>query len=235
MRSLRLLAPFAALVASLALTAPVLAGGVAVVIPDDTGGAGVTAGDETTIGFELLQHGVSPVDFGVTTVVVTDLASGESFRIEATPGGGKTGHFEAPFVYPRGGWWTWHVEHQDLLVQSQPTVVGIFGAQGEPPSFSPREGAGTPAELVAQQLAQAKADNVALTAKVAELSASGAASAERVAATEGRPPLAVTIIGIVAAALAGLGLGFGTSVLAKRSTRPSPVREIAVALPADAD
>jgi hypothetical protein len=231
----RSLALLFALVALLALGAPVLAGGVAVVIPDEDGGVAVSAGDDATIGFTFLQHGVTPVDFGTTTVVVTDIASGESFRIVAQPVSGEAGKFEAAFTYPRAGWWTWHVEHQELLVQSQPTIVGIFGADGQIPGFYPEGRAMSPSDLVAQNLEQVRLERDALEAELAQVTAAAAANADRVAASEGRVPLAVTVVGIVAAALAGLGIGFGVSRLGDRPRRASAVREISVATLADAD
>src|SRR4051812_50071802 len=91
-----------ALLLLLFVAAPVAAGGMAIVIPTETGGRAVTAGKATTVSFQLLQHGVTPVDFGVTTVVFTDTASGETFQERATPTG-EAGGVAPPVTPPQGG------------------------------------------------------------------------------------------------------------------------------------
>src|SRR3954471_676145 len=113
-----------ALLLLLFVAAPVSAGGMAIVVPTETGGRAVTAGEATTVSFQLLQHGVTPVDFGVTTVVFTDTARGESFQAIAAPTD-RPGWFDASFTYPKGGYWAWHVDHDGLGIESAPTIVGV--------------------------------------------------------------------------------------------------------------
>src|SRR3954453_10440392 len=128
-------APLALLLLTV-VAVPVSAGGVAVVIPAETGGRAVTAGEATTVSFQLLQHGVTPVDFGVTTVVFTDTASGESFQAIAAPTD-RPGGFDASFTYPKGGYWAWHVDHDGLGIESAPTIVGVFERDGTMPAYWP--------------------------------------------------------------------------------------------------
>ena len=118
------------------VAAPASAGGVAIVIPAETGGRAITAGEATTLTFQLLQHGVTPVDFGVTTVVFTDTASGETFGATTRPTD-RAGWYEASFTYPKGGYWAWHVDHDGLAIESAPVVVGVFEQDGTMPAYWP--------------------------------------------------------------------------------------------------
>jgi hypothetical protein len=234
MRHLRsAVAPLAALLLLLILAAPVAAGGVAVVIPAETGGRATTAGDPTTLSFQLLQHGVTPVDFGVTTVVFTDTASGESFQATATPTA-KAGWFEASFTYPKGGYWAWHVDHDGLAIESAPVVVGVFETDGTMPAYWPGERSDEASFRMAAQLGNIRAERDRLQAQLDELQASTATSANALAAAESRPTMPAFVTGLLGAAIVGLLGGVALTLVAVRPRAPR-VRELGVPAPAESD
>jgi hypothetical protein len=74
--------------------------------PNEPGGPN----QPVTIGFTLLQHGVTRVDWGNTQVVLTNEATGESVAFAAQPQG-ATGHWVAEISIPAEGTWTYEVRH----------------------------------------------------------------------------------------------------------------------------
>jgi hypothetical protein len=125
MRRRLALAAFSASILTLMLTATAVAGGWANAVmdapPDDP--AGPT--EPVTLGFTLLQHGETPVDWGVAQVVLTHDETGEEIVARATPDG-AAGHWTVEVVLPADGSWTYQVRH-DLeisLVRAQPITVG---------------------------------------------------------------------------------------------------------------
>jgi hypothetical protein len=226
------IAPLALLLLGLVAT-PVAAGGVAVVIPVDTGGVSVTAGKVTTVGFQLLQHGVTPVDFGVTSVVFVDTATGERFAETAKPID-KEGRFEATFTYPRGGFWTWHVEHDGLGIESAPVTVGVFESDGTMPAFWP----GAPQDAATFGM-QTKIDDLTrerdgLRRQLDDLRAAGATSATALAAAQDRPTMPAFVLSVLGAVIVGILAGVGLTLVTGRSRVPQ-VRELSVGAPAEAD
>jgi hypothetical protein len=113
----------AALTLLLATTA--FAGGWANAIadtpPDDPGGPN----QPITIGFTLLQHGVTPVDWGTTLVVFTNEASGRSVTVSAEPQGAK-GHWAAEVTLPANGTWSTQIRHDLEIVMTgfEPIIIG---------------------------------------------------------------------------------------------------------------
>ena len=225
-------APLALLLVAL-VAAPVSAGGVAIVVPAETGGRAVTAGDATTVSFQLLQHSVTPVDFGVATVVFTDTASGESFQATATPTG-KVGWFEASFTYPKGGYWAWHVDHDGLAIESAPIVVGVFERDGTMPAYWPGARSDEATFGMATQLENLRTERDGLKGQLDQLRASSATSADALAAAESRPTMPAFVTGLLGAAIVGLLGGVALTVVAGRP-RTARVREIGVAAPAESD
>jgi hypothetical protein len=215
------------------IAAPVSAGGVAIVVPAETDGRATTAGDPTTLSFQLLQHGVTPVDFGVTTVVFTDTASGESFQATATPTE-KAGWFEASFTYPKGGYWAWHVDHDGLAIESAPVIVGVFESDGTMPAYWPGERSDEASFRMATQLDNVRAERDGLQAQLDQLRASSATSASALAAAEGRPTMPAFVTGLLGAAIVGLLSGVALTIAAGRPRTPH-VREIGGATPAESD
>jgi hypothetical protein len=225
-------APLGLLLVAL-VAAPVSAGGVAIVIPAETGGRAVTAGDATTVSFQLLQHSVTPVDFGVATVVFTDTASGESFQATATPTG-RLGWFEASFTYPKGGYWAWHVDHDGLIVESAPVVVGVFEADGTMPAYWPGSYPFAASAGMGAQLDDLRAQRDGLTAELEALRASTATATDALAAAQSRPTIAAFVAGLLVVGIIGLLGGVALTLVAGRPRAPR-VREIGVAAPAEGD
>lgn len=115
----------------------VLAGGWAEVKAD----AATTAeppieGQPTEIGFTVLQHGVTPAGWVDASVVLTDLASGETMTVKAAPGD-ERGHFSVPVTLPRAGLWTWSVEFDDLLHDARAFPLTVRLADGSLPAVDP--------------------------------------------------------------------------------------------------
>lgn len=130
MRHRVLTAALSAMALSLVLATSALAGGWAQAImdspPDDPGGPN----QPVTIGFTLLQHGVTPVDWGTATVVLTNDATGRSVTADARPQG-AVGHWVAEISVPAEGTWSYEVRH-DLEIEMtgfDPIVVGPTVAQ----------------------------------------------------------------------------------------------------------
>jgi hypothetical protein len=94
--------------------------------PDDPGGPG----QPIRIGFTLLQHGVTPVDWGEAQVVLTNDATGRSVTFNARPQG-AVGHWVAEISVPAEGTWRYEVRH-DLeieMIDFDPITVGPAAAQ----------------------------------------------------------------------------------------------------------
>jgi hypothetical protein len=106
--------PLILLVAILAWSATALAGGMAVVTVTDLP-ADPPAGEETTIGMTVMQHGKTAVSWPTLTVVATDAATGEVLRAPARPEG-PTGAYVATIVFPTAGQWTLTFDSTDLLM-----------------------------------------------------------------------------------------------------------------------
>lgn len=119
MRS-RFIAPPLAALAALALAAVAFAGGWAQV--SATGGPiEPVAGEETTINFEVLQHGETAVSWPALTVVANDGTSGDEIRVEAVARGPE-GAYEATLVFPTEGEWTLAFESTDLVMDGSVSV-----------------------------------------------------------------------------------------------------------------
>ena len=74
------------------------------------------AGEETTIGLNVLQHGVTPVSWPGLTVVATDATSGAVIRAAATASGPE-GSYVATLVFPSAGEWTLTFESTNLIME----------------------------------------------------------------------------------------------------------------------
>ncbi len=137
MRS-RATAAVSATALTLLLASTAFAGGWANAImdapPDDPGGPN----QPITIGFTLLQHGVTPVDWGPTQIVLTNGVTGETVTFDARPQG-AVGHWVAEVSVPADGTWTYLVRH-DLEIGmtgfSPITVGGTAAASGSASSLA---------------------------------------------------------------------------------------------------
>jgi hypothetical protein len=118
-------AALAALAATLILAGTALAGGWANAIMDDPPPDPPSAGEPITIGFTLLQHGVTPVDDPAPVITVRNAATGEELSVTATQEG-ASGHWVATITFPSDGVWRYEVTH-DLIVGMNgfnPVTVG---------------------------------------------------------------------------------------------------------------
>ncbi len=125
MRRRLALAASTASILSLLLAATAFAGGWANAVmdtpPDDPAGPN----EPVTLGFTLMQHGVTPVDWGTAQVVFTNDATGQQIVANATPSG-PIGHWSAEVTLPADGSWSYQVRHdlQITLMGAQPINVG---------------------------------------------------------------------------------------------------------------
>jgi hypothetical protein len=119
------LAAFSASILTLMLAATAVAGGWANAVMDTPPDDPARTNEPVILGFTLLQHGQTPVDWGVAQVVLTHEETGEAVVARATPDG-AAGHWTVEVVLPADGSWTYQVRH-DLeisLMCAQPITVG---------------------------------------------------------------------------------------------------------------
>ena len=126
MRRRLALAASTASILTLILATTAFAGGWANAVmdtpPDDPAGTN----QPVTLGFTLLQHGETPVDWGVAQIVLTNDETGQQIVANATPSG-PIGHWAAEVTLPAEGSWSYQVAHQDLeitIMGGQPISVG---------------------------------------------------------------------------------------------------------------
>jgi hypothetical protein len=96
-----------ALLAIVALAAPALAGGLAVVSLDEVPPP-PNAGDEVTVGFTLMQHGVTPLLDEDVRLTGENSATGETVSATARPEGAP-GHYVVSVTFPSEGTWKWRL------------------------------------------------------------------------------------------------------------------------------
>jgi len=125
MRRRLALAASSATILSLIVAATAFAGGWANAVmdtpPDDPAGPNVPV----TLGFTLMQHGVTPVDWGSAQIVLTNDQTGQEIVGTATPSG-PIGHWSADVTLPTEGSWSYQVRHdlEITLMRAQPISVG---------------------------------------------------------------------------------------------------------------
>ncbi len=115
MHTRRFIALPLAVLASLAFTASVLAGGWATVTISDPP-AEPTAGGTTTLDLTVLQHGVTPVSWVAITVVATNAETGATVAGQAKPSG-ATGRYTVSLTFPTEGSWTISYASSDLVME----------------------------------------------------------------------------------------------------------------------
>jgi hypothetical protein len=119
------LAALSASLLTLILAATAFAGGWANAVmdtpPDDPAGPN----EPVTLGFTLMQHGVTPVDWGTAQVVLTNDETGQQIVANATASG-PVGHWTADVALPAQGSWSYQVRHdlEITLMGAQPISVG---------------------------------------------------------------------------------------------------------------
>jgi hypothetical protein len=96
-----------ALLLSLVVAIPASAGGWAVITLDELP-TDVVAGEPLTIGFTVLQHGITPMnDLAPTVTVILRNEEKLAFRAEADH---KPGHYTATLTFPKEGSWEWSIQ-----------------------------------------------------------------------------------------------------------------------------
>lgn len=133
MRSRLLAIPFGLAVVVVMATA-VMAGGWAQVTVSDPPVHPI-AGGGTTIGVDVLQHGVTPVSWPRLTVVATNATTGAVVQTEARADSTVAGHYTATLAIPVEGTWNVSFVSQDLdMVGTSTLAVGppAVSAPGAP-------------------------------------------------------------------------------------------------------
>ena len=126
MRRRLALAASSASILSLILAATAFAGGWANAVMDTPPNDPAGPNEPGTLGFTLLQHGETPVDWGSAQIVLTNDETGQQIVGNATPSG-PIGHWTADVTLPAEGSWSYQVAHQDLeitIMGAQPINVG---------------------------------------------------------------------------------------------------------------
>ena len=99
------------------------AGGWATIQADSGNPPQPNAGEPFTFGFTVLQHGVTPAGWETPTFLGINGATGERVEVKAVAQGAD-GHFVATVTLPSGGFWTWQVVLQDLIVETGAAADG---------------------------------------------------------------------------------------------------------------
>jgi hypothetical protein len=113
--------------AALALAAPALAGGWAVITLDELP-AEAESGKPIEVGFTVLQHGKTPMTGLSPKIRVSKSATGEAFSVDATPEG-EAGHYSATLIFPSEGSWDWSIE-AFTMSPSMPKIEVLSGSEG---------------------------------------------------------------------------------------------------------
>ena len=83
------------------------------------------AGGTMVVSFTLLQHGVTPVDWGQPLVMLQERETGARVIADAVPAG-AVGHWTADVTVPSAGSWSLEIRHdlQIVPVNFEPITVG---------------------------------------------------------------------------------------------------------------
>jgi hypothetical protein len=95
------------LLMSLIIVVPAFAGGWAVITLDELP-SNVIAGEPLTVGFTVLQHGITPMT-DIQPTITAKLSDGEKMVVPAEPKG-EPGHYVATLTFPKEGNWEWSVQ-----------------------------------------------------------------------------------------------------------------------------
>jgi len=125
--------PFALLLAAFVAGTSVAGGWAQVTVTDPP--VDPPAGAGTTVGLQVMQHGVTPVSWPKLTVVATDKVTGQSISSQATPDGPE-GHYVATITFPSAGAWTLTFVSQDLAMSGFADVQ-VGPALAAAPSAAP--------------------------------------------------------------------------------------------------
>lgn len=122
----RIASVFAMVLLALGVAAPTAAGGWATVELDERP-AKVVAGEPVTIKFQVLQHGVHPVEGATPRLTATHRTSGERLHSDGAADG-AAGHYAATVTFPAAGAWKW-----SIASSSAPSVTAFEALDVELP------------------------------------------------------------------------------------------------------
>ncbi len=119
-----------ALLLTLAFVVPVFAGGWAVITLDSLP-TGVVAGEPITVGFTVLQHGITPMT-GLDPTVTATLLREDQFVVHAEAQG-KPGHYAATLTFPKEGEWQWSVQafSMDQVMPTLTVAAPVVASKSE--------------------------------------------------------------------------------------------------------
>ena len=95
------------------------------------------AGQPTTIGFTILQHGVTPVDVPDVGIRILGQGQKSEFFPAVSDGPDRVGHYTATVVFPARGTFTWVVEQGWF----GPQELGVITIEGGAPASAAGSGA----------------------------------------------------------------------------------------------
>jgi hypothetical protein len=130
----RIAAMFAALAMLLILAVPVMAGGWAEIVADAQTTKPPVEGQPISIGFKVMQHGVTPAPWESATVHFVDQGTGEKVDVAAT-NDDANGHFSATATLPHAGYWSWRVTLANLQSDHTPVTIAVRTAKGQQPAL----------------------------------------------------------------------------------------------------
>jgi hypothetical protein len=187
------------------------------------------AGEPMTVGFMVLQHGVTPAGWVTPTVVFRDTVTGRTVDADVAAKGAD-GHFVATVTLPTGGVWTWSVQLAELLVETPPWTVSVRMADGAAAPIDPA--------VMLQAVEQARQDVTRsvtdtmyaevsrldgelealrgqtgrlqdeLRSTAAALEAAEARAADGAGSTDGVPVLGIILLAVLAGATAGFAMAW---------------------------
>lgn len=128
MRHRAAIASLTALLLTVSLAATALAGGWAHAVMDSPPDEPVAPNEPVTVGFTLLQHGKTPVDWGATQLVAINDDTGQEVSVSARQEG-ATGHWMAEVNLPTAGKWRYEVRHDLEIMSLGATSVTVGDAQ----------------------------------------------------------------------------------------------------------
>jgi hypothetical protein len=89
------------------------------------------AGGTVVVSFTLLQHGVTPVDWGQPLVILVNDETGQRVTADARASGAK-GHWTADLSVPVPGSWTLDIRHDLEIVPVNFAPITVGGAAEAP-------------------------------------------------------------------------------------------------------
>ena len=115
------------------ISAPVLAGGYAVVRLDEPPGD-VVAGQPWRFGFMVRQHDITPTNDVVPIITATHRETGEEITATGRQEG-AVGHFIAELTFPSAGEWKWEILPDPFAETSFETLMVVAALGSDAPRF----------------------------------------------------------------------------------------------------